>query len=152
MIFTREQNFLSPSVYYPDTSKRVPQIVTATETEWRKRFVRDWIETKRAKNHDTLRDLRLVLTVQSEKRLSSLGTFGKSLRLVFSDFIQSNAVIFRTNCSTNVSVSDSENEKWFSENFWKTRDSLVGQNTWFARWPKVSKTQPFVLDRGSRSL
>ena len=96
--------------------------------------------------------LRLVLTVQSEKRFSSLGTFGKSLRLVFSDFIQSNAVIFRTNCSTNVSVSNSENEKWFSENFWKTRDSLVGQNTWFARWPKVSKTQPFVLDRGSRWL
>jgi len=55
--------------------------------------------------------LRLVLTVQSEKRFSSLGTFGKSLRLVFSDFIQSNAVIFRTNCSTNVSVSNSENEK-----------------------------------------
>jgi len=46
MIFTRKQNFLSPSVYCPDTSKRVPQIVTATETEWRKRFVRDWIETK----------------------------------------------------------------------------------------------------------
>ena len=55
--------------------------------------------------------IRLVLTVQSEKRFSSLGTFGKSLRLVFSDFIQSNAVIFRTNCSTNVSVSNSENEK-----------------------------------------
>ena len=55
--------------------------------------------------------VRLVLTVQSEKRFSSLGTFGKSLRLVFSDFIQSNAVIFRTNCSTNVSVSKSENEK-----------------------------------------
>jgi len=33
MIFTRKQNFLSPSVYCPDTSKRVPQIVTATETE-----------------------------------------------------------------------------------------------------------------------
>ena len=58
MIFIRKNNFLSTSVYCPDTSKRVPQIVTATETEWRKRFVRDWIETKRAKNHDTLRDLK----------------------------------------------------------------------------------------------
>jgi len=33
IIFIRENNFLSPSVYCPDTSKRVPQIVTATETE-----------------------------------------------------------------------------------------------------------------------
>ena len=33
MIFTRKQKFLSCSVYCPDTSKRVPQIVTATETE-----------------------------------------------------------------------------------------------------------------------
>jgi len=53
IIFVRKNNFLSPSVYCPDTSKRVPRIVTATETEWRNRFVRDWIETKRAKNHDT---------------------------------------------------------------------------------------------------
>ena len=60
MIFTRKQKFLSYSVYCPDTSKRVPQIVTATETEWRKRVVRDWIETKRAKNYDTLRDLKFL--------------------------------------------------------------------------------------------
>jgi len=58
IIFVRENNFLSPSVDCPDTSKRVPQIVTATETEWRNRFARDWIETKSAKNHDTLRDLK----------------------------------------------------------------------------------------------
>ena len=57
MIFIRKNNSLSPSVYCPDTSKRVPQIVTATETGWRNRFVRDWKQTKRAKNHDTLRDL-----------------------------------------------------------------------------------------------
>jgi len=55
--FVRKNGFLSPSVYCPDSSKRVPQIVTATETEWRNRFVRDWIKTKRAKNHNTLRDL-----------------------------------------------------------------------------------------------
>jgi len=61
IIIVRENNFLSPSVYCPDTSKRVPQIVTATETEWRNWFVRDWIETKRAKNHDTLRDLKWIL-------------------------------------------------------------------------------------------
>jgi len=58
IIFVRKNNFLSPSVYCPDTSKRVLQIVTATETEWRNRFVRDWTETKRAKNHDTLRHLK----------------------------------------------------------------------------------------------
>ena len=57
IIFVRKNNFLSPSVYCPDTSKRVPWIVTTTETEWRNRFVRDWIETKRAKNLDALRDL-----------------------------------------------------------------------------------------------
>ena len=60
IIFVRKNNFLSPSVYCPDTSKRVPRIVTATETEWRNRFVRDWIQTKRAKNHDTLRDLKIT--------------------------------------------------------------------------------------------
>jgi len=32
-IFVRKNNFLSPSVYCPDTSKRIPQIVTATESE-----------------------------------------------------------------------------------------------------------------------
>jgi len=56
IIFVRKNNFLSPSVYCPDTSKRVPQIVTATEAEWRNQFVRT--ETKHAKNHDTLRDLK----------------------------------------------------------------------------------------------
>ena len=31
--FVRKNDFLSPSVYCPDNSKRVPQIVTATETD-----------------------------------------------------------------------------------------------------------------------
>jgi len=33
IIFEWKNNFLSPSVFCPDTSKRVPQIMTATETE-----------------------------------------------------------------------------------------------------------------------
>jgi len=49
IIFVRKNNFLSPSVYCPDTSKRVPRIVTATGTEWRNRFVRDWIESSQPK-------------------------------------------------------------------------------------------------------
>ena len=49
IIFVRKNNFLSPSVYCPDTSKRVPRIVTATGTEWWNRFVRDWIESSQPK-------------------------------------------------------------------------------------------------------
>ena len=60
VIFVRKNYFLFPSVYCPDTFKRVPQIVTANETEQRNQFVRDWTETKRAKNHDDLRDLKTL--------------------------------------------------------------------------------------------
>jgi len=68
IIFVLKNNFLPPSDYCPDTSKRIPLIVTATETKWRNRFVRDWTETKRAKNHENLLDLNFSELTQMTQR------------------------------------------------------------------------------------
>ena len=62
IIFIRKDNFQDLSICCPDTSKRVAQIVTATETQWRNRFIRDWIGTKCVQNHDILRDLNKETT------------------------------------------------------------------------------------------